>query len=50
MRAGGLTRADVVRLNSYSSDVDAFLRVADAWGGRRAAPDCRPMSTLLGVA
>ncbi len=50
LREAGLTLADVVRLNYYTTDVDAFLGAADAWGGRLAAAGCRPASTLLGVA
>ncbi len=47
--AAGLTLAHVVRLNAYTTDVDAFLQAADAWGGRLATAGCRPASTLLGV-
>ena len=50
LRQAGMTLADVVRLNYYTTDVDAFLQTADAWGARLAAAGCRPASTLLGVA
>ena len=39
----------MVRLNAYTTDVDAFLQAADVWGEHLAAAGCRPASTLLGV-
>ena len=48
--AAGMTLADVVRLNYYTTDIDAFMR--DAMGGlvrRLTAAGCTPASTLLGV-
>jgi enamine deaminase RidA (YjgF/YER057c/UK114 family) len=45
----GFTLADVVRLNYYVTDVDAFLQAGEAYGGRLAQAGCRPASTLLGV-
>jgi enamine deaminase RidA (YjgF/YER057c/UK114 family) len=46
----GLTLANVVRLNYYTTDVDGFIAAGEALGGRLAAGGCRPASTLLGVA
>jgi enamine deaminase RidA (YjgF/YER057c/UK114 family) len=47
----GLSMANVVRLNYYTTDVDAFLEAAaDSLGPRLAASGCRSASTLLGVA
>jgi enamine deaminase RidA (YjgF/YER057c/UK114 family) len=46
----GFSLADVVRLNYYVTDVDAFNRAGEAYGGRLAEAGCRPASTLLGVA
>jgi len=46
----GMTLADVVRLNYYVTDVDAFLAAGETLGGLLAQADCRPASTLLGVA
>ncbi len=40
---------DVVRLNYYTTDVEAFSQAADALGSRLAGAGCRPASTLLGV-
>ena len=47
---GGFTLADVVRLNYYVTDVDAFLQAGEVYGARLAQAGCRPASTLLGVA
>lgn len=46
----GFTLADVVRLNFYVTDVDAFIEAGAAYGGRLAEAGCQPASTLLGVA
>lgn len=50
LRAAGLEMSDVVRLNYYTTDLDAFLSVLDVLGGRLAGSGCRPTTTLLGVA
>ena len=49
LRQAGFTLADVVRLNYYTTDVDAFLGALGAVGPRLAAAGCRSASTLLGV-
>jgi enamine deaminase RidA (YjgF/YER057c/UK114 family) len=49
LQEAGLTLANVVRLNYYTTDVDAFLGAADVVGQRLAGAGCRPASTLLGV-
>src|SRR5262245_3677046 len=46
----GFTLADVVRLNYYTTDVDAFRASAAAGLRRLVEARCRPSSTLLGVA
>ncbi len=46
----GLTLADVVRLNYYTTDVPAFLAAVPLIGERLKAAGCKPASTLLGVA
>jgi enamine deaminase RidA (YjgF/YER057c/UK114 family) len=46
----GLTLANVVRLNYYTTDIAAFLNAAPAYGPRLAAAGCKPSSTLPGVA
>ena len=46
----GMSLANVVRLNHYTTDVDAYL--SEGWGviaARLADAGCRPASTLLGV-
>ncbi len=45
----GVGLGDVVRLNYYTTDVEAFSQAADALGSRLAGAGCRPASTLLGV-
>jgi enamine deaminase RidA (YjgF/YER057c/UK114 family) len=46
----GFSLADVVRLNYYVTDVDAFIAAGAALAARLAEAGCRPASTLLGVA
>jgi enamine deaminase RidA (YjgF/YER057c/UK114 family) len=46
----GFTLADVVRLNYYTTDVDAFIQAGEVYAARLGAAGCRPASTLLGVA
>jgi enamine deaminase RidA (YjgF/YER057c/UK114 family) len=45
----GLTLADVVRLNYYVTNLDAFFEAAPKVGARLRAAGCKPTSTLLGV-
>jgi enamine deaminase RidA (YjgF/YER057c/UK114 family) len=49
LAGAGMRLADVVRLNYYTTDVDAFFAAADAVTPRLADAGCRPASTLLGV-
>ena len=50
LRDAEMSLANVVRLNYYTTDVDAWLQEAGAvTGGRLAEAGCRPASTLLGV-
>jgi enamine deaminase RidA (YjgF/YER057c/UK114 family) len=49
LREAGMTLENVVRLNYYTTDVDAWLESAQQWGHRLAEGGCRPASTLLGV-
>jgi enamine deaminase RidA (YjgF/YER057c/UK114 family) len=49
LRGAGYKLADVVRLNYYTTDVDAFLGAFDVLAQRLAERNCRPASTLLGV-
>jgi enamine deaminase RidA (YjgF/YER057c/UK114 family) len=50
LREAGFALADVVRLNYYVTDVDAFIEAGEAYCSRLAEAGCRPASTLLGVA
>jgi enamine deaminase RidA (YjgF/YER057c/UK114 family) len=45
----GLALKDVVRLNYYTTDVDAFLEAVPIVGARLKEAGCKPSSTLLGV-
>ena len=46
----GMTLANVVRLNYYTTDVDAYFGAGEALGKRLSQAGCRPASTLIGVA
>lgn len=50
LREAGMTLANVVRLNLYTTDVDAFLANAGALAERTGAAGVAPPGTLLGVA
>ena len=45
----GFALADVVRLNYFVTDVDAFIQAGEVYGAKLAQAGCRPASTLLGV-
>ena len=45
-----MTLANVVRLNFYTTDVDAYLTNAGVIGARLGAAGVAPAGTLLGVA
>ncbi len=45
----GFALADVVRMNFFVTDVDAFIEAGPVYGARLAEAGCRPASTLLGV-
>jgi enamine deaminase RidA (YjgF/YER057c/UK114 family) len=50
LRDAGMTLANVVRLNYYATDIDAFFGAGEQLGRRLSEGGCRPASTLLGVA
>ena len=50
LKASGFGLANLVRLNYYTTDVEAFLGAADVFGSRLAAAGSQPPGTLLGVA
>ncbi len=49
LEAAGMTLANVVRLNYYTTDVDLFLANKGEVGQRTAAAGIQPAGTLLGV-
>lgn len=49
LKDAGLQLSDVVRLNYFTTDVEAFVAAAEVLGSRLAGSECRPASTLLGV-
>lgn len=50
LREAGFDLSHVVRLNTYTTDVDALLASYDLITSRLAGAGCRPSATLLGVA
>ena len=50
LRESRMTLADVVRLNYYVTDLDAFFASGETLGSLLTNAGCRPASTLLGVA
>jgi enamine deaminase RidA (YjgF/YER057c/UK114 family) len=50
LREAEMSLANVVRLNFYTTDVDAFIANAGVLGERTAAAGVAPAGTLLGVA
>lgn len=52
LKAAGYELADVVRLNYYTTDIESYWEADEAVDvvGRFRRADCRPASTLLGVA
>lgn len=46
----GMSLGNVVRLNIYTTDVNAIFPALPIWAGRLKAAGCQPASTLLGVA
>ena len=49
LKAAGFTLSDVVRLNIYTTDVDAYFANLDIVTSRLVAAGCRSAGTLLGV-
>jgi enamine deaminase RidA (YjgF/YER057c/UK114 family) len=50
LQQAGMTLANVVHLNLYTTDVDACLQHYAVVAERLGKSDCRPAITLLGVA
>ena len=49
LKQAGMTLANVVHLNYYTTDVDSFLQTSASASERLKAANCHPASTLLGV-
>lgn len=49
LAAAGLGLSHVVRLNYYTTDVDAFMSASDIVGRVLTTAPCQPSGTLLGV-
>lgn len=49
LKEAGMTLSNVVRLNFYTTDVDAFLQNVALLGERLGAANVMPPGTLLGV-
>jgi enamine deaminase RidA (YjgF/YER057c/UK114 family) len=49
LEAGGYRLADLVRLNYYTTDIDAFFAHYGTVTSRLASAGCVPSGTLLGV-
>ncbi len=50
LKAAGMSLANVVRLNLYTPDIDAFFEHYGVAAERLAKANCRPAMTLVGVA
>lgn len=50
LAAADMGPSNVVRLNMYTTDVDAFMTAAEELVPIYAADGCKPVGTLLGVA
>jgi enamine deaminase RidA (YjgF/YER057c/UK114 family) len=46
---GGMTFANVVRLNYYVTDIQAFFAASGVLGERFTSMPCKPSGTLLGI-
>jgi len=49
LAAADMDATNIVRLNMYTTDVDAFMAVAEELVPIFAGDGCKPVSTLLGV-
>ena len=50
LEGAGMTFANDIRMNFYTTDVDAFMEPSDVLGERLGAAGVTPPGTLLGVA
>ena len=49
LRQAGCTLANIVRMNYYTTDIDAFFEAYEVVATRLGETHCKPASTLLGV-
>ena len=49
LRQAGLKLANVVRMNYYTTDMEAFMDAGPSFGSRLAEAGCKPSSTLLAI-
>jgi enamine deaminase RidA (YjgF/YER057c/UK114 family) len=49
LRQAGFELSHVVRLNTYTTNVDAFIEAVEPFTARLAEAGCRPSATLIGV-
>ena len=49
LREAGFDLSDVVRLNTYTTNVDAFLEASESFTACLREAGCRPSATLIGV-
>lgn len=49
LQGAGMNLGNVVRLNYYTTDVDAFLQATQHLVARLTSAGCKPASTMLGV-
>jgi 2-iminobutanoate/2-iminopropanoate deaminase len=49
LEQAGAKLSDVVRLNYYVTDLEAYFRAQETLGARLARANCRPASTLVAV-
>ena len=49
LKSAGLTLANVVRLNYYTTNMTALSNSASAYAPRLAAAGCKPTATALGI-
>ncbi len=50
LREAGMSLSNVVRMNFYTTDIDAFFEHAGVLAERTSAAGVAPVGTLLGVA
>jgi enamine deaminase RidA (YjgF/YER057c/UK114 family) len=49
LAGAGMSLSNLIRLNFYTTDVDAFFGAIDVLGARLGAAGVRPPGTLLGI-